>query len=98
MHPRRRRGEEQDRLHKPRRGRLREARGSPLNSERGKGLKKRRSTDVETAFGDIRRDFGFTRLTLRGLEKCALELRLVAAGHNRENRIEEKYERSGPAV
>lgn len=53
-----------------------------LNSERGEELKKRRSIDVETAFGDIKRDFGFTRLTLRGLEKCTLEFRLVAAGHN----------------
>lgn len=54
-----------------------------LNSERGEELKKRRSTDVETVFGDIKRDFGFTRFTLRGLEKCTLEFRLVAAGHNR---------------
>ena len=53
-----------------------------LNSERGEELKKRRSTDVETVFGDIKRDFGFTRFTLRGLEKCTLEFRLVAAGHN----------------
>ena len=53
-----------------------------LNSERGEELKKRRSTDVETVFGDIKRDFGFSRFTLRGLEKCTLEFRLVAAGHN----------------
>lgn len=53
-----------------------------LNSERGAELKKRRSTDVETVFGDIKRDFGFSRFTLRGLDKCTLEFRLVAAGHN----------------
>lgn len=53
-----------------------------LNSERGEELKKRRSTDVETVFGDIKRDWGFNRFTLRGLEKCTLEFRLVAAGHN----------------
>ena len=53
-----------------------------LRTETGSALRKRRSVDVETAFGDIKRNLGFTRFTLRGLEKVTLEWRLVAAGHN----------------
>lgn len=53
-----------------------------LNTERGSALRKRRGVDVETAFGDIKRNLGFTRFTLRGLEKVELEWRLVATGHN----------------
>ena len=37
---------------------------------------------METVFGDIKRNLGFTRFTLRGLEKVTLEWRLVATGHN----------------
>ncbi len=33
-------------------------------------------------FFRIKRNLGFTRFTLRGLEKVTLEWRLVAAGHN----------------
>lgn len=33
-------------------------------------------------FGDIKRNLGFARFTLRGLEKVSHEWRLVAAGHN----------------
>ncbi|MDN0069067.1 transposase [Collinsella ihumii] len=53
-----------------------------LRSEAGSALRKRRSVDVETAFGNIKRNLGFTRFTLRGLEKVELEWRLVATGHN----------------
>lgn len=53
-----------------------------LRSEAGSALRKRRSVDVETAFGNIKRNLGFTRFTLRGLEKVELEWRLVAMGHN----------------
>ena len=53
-----------------------------LHTEIGSALRKRRSVDVETVFGDIKRNLGFTRFTLRGLEKVALEWRLVATGHN----------------
>ena len=53
-----------------------------LHTERGSALRKRRGVDVETAFGDIKRNLGFTRFTLRGLEKVELEWRLVATGHN----------------
>ena len=53
-----------------------------LHTERGSALRKRRGVDVETVFGDIKRNLGFTRFTLRGLEKVELEWRLVATGHN----------------
>lgn len=53
-----------------------------LHTETGSALRKRRSVDVETVFGDIKRNLGFTRFTLRGLEKVTLEWRLVATGHN----------------
>lgn len=53
-----------------------------LHTEVGSVLRKRRSVDVETVFGNIKRNLGFTRFTLRGLEKVTLEWRLVATGHN----------------
>lgn len=53
-----------------------------LHTEVGSALRKRRSVDVETVFGDIKRNLGFARFTLRGLEKVSHEWRLVAAGHN----------------
>ena len=53
-----------------------------LRTEDGSKLGKRRSVDVETVFGNIKRNLSFTRFTLRGLEKVTLEWRLVAAGHN----------------
>ena len=53
-----------------------------LHTEKGSKLRKKRGVDVETVFGDIKRNYGFTRFTLRGLEKATLEFRLVAAGHN----------------
>ena len=37
---------------------------------------------METVFGDIKRNGGFTRFLLKGLEKVTLEWRLVALGHN----------------
>lgn len=53
-----------------------------LHTEIGSALRKKRSVDVETVFGDIKRNLGFTRFTLRGLEKVTLEWRLVATGRN----------------
>ena len=53
-----------------------------LRTEAGSALRKRRSVDVETVFGDVERNLGFTRFTPRGLEKVTLEWRLVAAGRN----------------
>ena len=45
-------------------------------------MRKKRSIDVETVLGDIKRNLGFTRFTLRGLEKVTLEWRLVVTSHN----------------
>ena len=45
-------------------------------------MRKKRSIDVETVLGDIKRNLGFTRFTLRGLEEVTLEWRLVVTGHN----------------
>ena len=53
-----------------------------LHTEKGSRLRKKRGVDVETVFGDIKNNHGFTRFTLRGLEKASLEWRLVALGHN----------------
>lgn len=53
-----------------------------LHTPRGSKLRKQRSIDVETIFGDIKRNWHFTRFSLRGLEKVDHEFRLVAMGHN----------------
>ena len=53
-----------------------------LRAEEGSRLRKQRNTDVETVFGGIKRSRGFTRFSLRGLEKVTLEVRLVTAGRN----------------
>lgn len=53
-----------------------------LYTERGTKLRKQRAYDVETIFGDIKRNWHFERFLLRGLEKVDHEFRLVAAGHN----------------
>ena len=53
-----------------------------LRTERGSALGRRRSVDVETIFGDIKRNWNFRRFFLRGLEKVDHEMRMVAMGHN----------------
>jgi len=53
-----------------------------LLSEEGVKLRKRRSTDVETVFGNIKQNLKFKRFSLRGLEKVSLEWGWVALGHN----------------
>lgn len=53
-----------------------------LHTEVGSCLRKRRKIDVETIFGDIKKNWGFNRFTLRGLEKVSHEWLLVACGHN----------------
>jgi transposase len=53
-----------------------------LTSEEGREMRKRRATDVETVFGDLKRNWNFRRFTLRGLEKVAHEWRLLMMGHN----------------
>lgn len=53
-----------------------------LTSDEGVAMRRRRATDVETVFGDVKRNWGFRRFTLRGLGKVAHEWRLLMMGHN----------------
>lgn len=66
----------------PRLRAFKERASAMLCSEPGVSLRKKRAVDVETVFGDVKRNMGFTRFTLRGLDKAELEFRLVAMGHN----------------
>ncbi len=62
--------------------RYREQASTLLHHPSGSLLRKRRSTDVETVFGDIKANHHFTRFTLRGKQKTSLEFRWIAMGHN----------------
>ncbi|WP_276485776.1 IS1182 family transposase [Paraflavitalea pollutisoli] len=53
-----------------------------LHTELGQTLKKRRSIEIESCFGDIKHNMGFRRFHLRGLHKVKTEFALVAMAHN----------------
>jgi len=53
-----------------------------LTSPPGVKLRKKRSVDVETAFGNIKYNQKFTRFHLRGVEKVNIEWGLVSIAHN----------------
>jgi transposase len=53
-----------------------------LSSPLGIELRKRRSVEVESVFGDIKQNQGFRRFNLRGFEKVNTEFGLVALAHN----------------
>jgi transposase len=53
-----------------------------LHTELGQQLKKRRSIEIESCFGDIKHNMGFRRFHLRGLKKVKTEITLVAMAHN----------------
>jgi transposase len=53
-----------------------------LISDKGIELRKKRSVDVETVFGDIKQNQGFRRFNLRGIEKVKTEFGLIAIAHN----------------
>jgi len=53
-----------------------------LTSETGKALRKLRSVEVETVFGNIKHNMRFRRFHLRGLEKVNTEWGLVCIAHN----------------
>jgi transposase len=53
-----------------------------LNSEKGVPLRKKRSIEIESCFGDIKHNMGFKRFHLRGLKKVETEMCLVAIAHN----------------
>ncbi|MBW8687911.1 IS1182 family transposase [Chitinophaga rhizophila] len=53
-----------------------------LKSELGDELKRKRSIEVETCFGDIKKNQGFRRFHLRGKQKVKAEFGLIAIAHN----------------
>lgn len=53
-----------------------------LSTQKGIELKKQRSVDVESSFGDIKYNQGYTRFRLRGLNKVKIEWGLIAISHN----------------
>jgi hypothetical protein len=53
-----------------------------LQTDHGKQLRKRRSTEIESCFGDIKHNMGFRRFYLRGLRKVNTEFTLIAMAHN----------------
>lgn len=53
-----------------------------LHTDLGKSLKKQRSIEIESCFGDIKHNMGFRRFHLRGLSKVKTEFTLVAMAHN----------------
>ena len=53
-----------------------------LLSEQGIALRKQRSIEVETVFGDIKYNMNFRRFMLRGLKKVEIEWGLVCLAHN----------------
>lgn len=53
-----------------------------LNSALGVILRKKRSIDVETVFGNIKGNGSFRRFMLRGLEKVKIEWGLLSMAHN----------------
>lgn len=53
-----------------------------LSSDTGVQLRKQRSVDVESSFGDIKYNQGYHRFRLRGLEKVTIEWGLIAISHN----------------
>jgi hypothetical protein len=53
-----------------------------LLSEQGIALRKRRSIEPETVFGDIKYNRGFRRFSLRGLKKVETEWGILSIAHN----------------
>ncbi|WP_250631289.1 transposase, partial [Rhodoflexus caldus] len=53
-----------------------------LNSPEGKAHRSKHPIEVEAVFGQLKRNNGFTRFSMRGLEKVRLEFLLMALGHN----------------
>lgn len=53
-----------------------------LTSEEGVKLRRRRGPEIETFFGDLKHNRGFTRFMLRGLKKVEHELGLHAIAYN----------------
>lgn len=61
---------------------LKSASRENLNTEKGLNLRRRRGNEVETPFGDIKKNQKFTRFSLRGLDKVNHELGLMCLAYN----------------
>lgn len=61
---------------------LKEIANTNLLSEKGLQMRSQRPIEVESAFGDIKGNFGVRRFLLRGLEKVKIEWGLYSIGHN----------------
>lgn len=53
-----------------------------LETDIGRYYRKKRSIEVESVFGDIKRNRGFRRFNLRGLKKINIELGIISIAHN----------------
>jgi transposase len=53
-----------------------------LSCEKGLKMRSKRPVEVESAFGDIKGNFGVRRFLLRGLDKVKIEWGLYSIGHN----------------
>ncbi len=53
-----------------------------LKSDQGIILRKKRSIEIESCFGDIKHNMGFRRFHIRGLQKVKTEISLIAMAHN----------------
>jgi transposase len=53
-----------------------------LTSEKGIVLRKTRSIEIESCFGDIKHNMGFRRFHLRGKKKVKTEIGLISMAHN----------------
>lgn len=68
--------------HSPELYRYRQQAKANLTSEQGVALRKKRSTEPETVFGDIKFNRGFRRFSLRGLKKVETEWGIISLAHN----------------
>ncbi|RYZ53267.1 MAG: hypothetical protein EOP49_07660 [Sphingobacteriales bacterium] len=64
-----------------------------LLSEKGIGYRKKRCYDVVPVFGKLKQNKGFRRFMLRGKEKAALEIGLLAIAHNLKKKAASKGEK-----
>jgi transposase len=62
--------------------RLRQKARRVLEDERYKELRKQRSVEVETVFGQIKGNLGYKRFLLRGMSKVSTEWGLLSLGYN----------------
>ena len=61
---------------------LKETARELLTSEEGLHHRSQRPVEVESAFGNLKRNMGFTRFMLRGMDKVAIETGLLATAMN----------------